>query len=486
MQLRFLADTADFNYFWASILQIGIVGALILLGNIIRRKTPFLRNYLVPTGLIAGFLGLAFKYVFFGLGWEIGGTPIINEEYMHYLTYHSLALGFIALGITSAAKKTVKDGRALKSGILIVGGYLIQGIVGVVLSLGVGLVFVNYAIGKAPYAGILLPLGFGQGPGQAGNIGGVYETITSANALVGGRDFGLSVAAVGFIVATVIGTIILNIVARKKLVVRYGSDTSETFGNLEKSTYQIDEVGEIPVVESVDKFTIQAAFVLTTYLITFGVISLLSYLIVDLAGIVAVRGILWGFNFLFAILVTMIIKAVLNKLRKTGVMKRQYINNYMQNRIAGFMFDLMITAGIMSINFGKLNDPSFWVLLGLMAIVGSAVTLFYANYMSKKYFAKTRWYTFFAFFGMLTGTASEGVTLLREIDPNLKTGVAEDIVNGSGMAAIFGAPMLIITTFIYQGTMWFWISFGLLIVLFIAMVLFIHFYSKRIDRINAK
>ncbi|MFA5660389.1 MAG: hypothetical protein WC968_03225 [Bacilli bacterium] len=486
MQLRFLADTADFNYFWASILQIGIVGALILLGNIIRRKTPFLRNYLVPTGLIAGFLGLAFKYVFFGLGWDIGGTPIINEEYMHYLTYHSLALGFIALGITSAAKKTVKDGRALKSGILIVGGYLIQGIVGVLLSLGVGLVFVNYAIGKAPYAGILLPLGFGQGPGQAGNIGGVYETITGANALVGGRDFGLSVAAVGFIVATVIGTIILNIVARKKLVVRYGSDTSETFGNLEKSTYQIDEVGEIPVVESVDKFTIQAAFVLTTYLITFGVISLLSYLIVDLAGIVAVRGILWGFNFLFAILVTMIIKAVLNKLRKTGVMKRQYINNYMQNRIAGFMFDLMITAGIMSINFGKLNDPSFWVLLGLMAIVGTAVTLFYANYMSKKYFAKTRWYTFFAFFGMLTGTASEGVTLLREIDPNLKTGVAEDIVNGSGMAAIFGAPMLIITTFIYQGTMWFWISFGLLIVLFIAMVLFIHFYSKRIDRINAK
>lgn len=486
MQLRFLADTADFNYFWASILQIGIVGALILLGNIIRRKTPFLRNYLVPTGLIAGFLGLAFKYVFFGLGWDIGGTPIINEEYMHYLTYHSLALGFIALGITSAAKKTVKDGRALKSGILIVGGYLLQGIVGVLLSLGVGLVFVNYAIGKAPYAGILLPLGFGQGPGQAGNIGGVYETITGANALVGGRDFGLSVAAVGFIVATVIGTIILNIVARKKLVVRYGSDTSETFGNLEKSTYQIDEVGEIPVVESVDKFTIQAAFVLTTYLITFGVISLLSYLIVDLAGIVAVRGILWGFNFLFAILVTMIIKAVLNKLRKTGVMKRQYINNYMQNRIAGFMFDLMITAGIMSINFGKLNDPSFWVLLGLMAIVGTAVTLFYANYMSKKYFAKTRWYTFFAFFGMLTGTASEGVTLLREIDPNLKTGVAEDIVNGSGMAAIFGAPMLIITTFIYQGTMWFWISFGLLIVLFIAMVLFIHFYSKRIDRINAK
>lgn len=486
MQLRFLADTFDFNYFWASIIQIGIIGALILLGNVIRRKTPFLRSYLVPTGLIAGFLGLAFKYIFFGLGWEISGTPIINEEYMHYLTYHSLALGFIALGITSAAKKTVKDGRALKSGILIVGGYLIQGIVGVLLSLGVGLIFVNYAIGKAPYAGILLPLGFGQGPGQAGNIGGVYETITGANALVGGRDFGLSVAAVGFILATIIGTIILNVVARKKLVVRYGSETTETFGDLEKSNYQVDQVGEIPVVESVDKFTIQAAFVLATYLITFGVISFISYLVVDLAGIVAVRGIIWGFNFLFAILVTMVIKVVLNRLRKSGLMKRQYINNYMQNRIAGLMFDFMITTGIISINFGKLNDPSFWVLLALMAVVGTVVTYFYINIMTKKYFAKTRWYTFFGFFGMLTGTASEGVALLREIDPHLKTGVAEDIVNGSGMAAIFGAPMLVITTFIYQGTMWFWISFALLVVLFVVMILFIHLYSKRIDRVNAQ
>lgn len=477
MRTLFLADTFDFNYFWAAIFQIGIVGALILLGNIIRRKTPFLRNYLVPTGLIAGFLGLGFKYLFSGIGLEIAGTPIINEEYMHYLTYHSLAIGFIALGLVSAAKKTVKDGRALKSGILIVGGYLIQGIVGVFLSLGVGLIFVNYAIGKAPYAGILLPLGFGQGPGQAGNIGGVYETTGLDNALVGGRDFGLSVAAVGFIVVTIIGTIILNVVARKKLVTRYGSDTTDTFGDLEKSPYQVDSPDEIPVVESVDKFTIQVAFVLATYLITFGVISLVSFLIVDLAGVQAVRGIIWGFNFLFAILVTMLIKVVLNLLRKTGVMKRKYINNYMQNRIAGFAFDFMITTGIMSINFGKLNDPSFWVLLGLMAIFGTIVTYFYLRIITKRYFKTTAWYTFFGFFGMLTGTASEGVALLREIDPHFETGVAEDLVNGSGMAAIFGAPMLVITTFIYQGTMWFWISVGLLVVLFIIMMIFMHVFS---------
>ena len=108
---------------------------------------------------------------------------------------------------------------------LIVSTYLIQGVVGVLLSVIIGAIMVNSAIGKAPYAGVLLPLGFGQGPGQGGNIGGSFESLTNGNALTGGRDFGLSVAAVGFLVATIVGTIILNIMNRKGIVKRIGSES---------------------------------------------------------------------------------------------------------------------------------------------------------------------------------------------------------------------------------------------------------------------
>jgi ESS family glutamate:Na+ symporter len=174
----------------------------------------------------------------------------------------------------------------------------------------------------------------------------------------------------------------------------------------------------------------------------------------------------------------MIVKAVLNLLRKKKIMKRKYINNFMQNRIAGLAFDVMIAAGIMSINFGKLNDPSFWVLLALMSVFGTIVTYYYINFVAKRYFPKTRWYTFFGFFGMLTGTMSEGVALLREIDPYFETGVAEDLVNGSGTAALFGVPMLLITTVVYRGWVGFWVSFALLIVLFAAMILVLHFVTK--------
>ncbi len=484
MQLLFFAQpTNSYPYFWAAIFQFGIIGALILLGNILRRKTPFFRNYLIPTGLIAGFVGLGLKYIFTGTGLTISGAPIVDEDYMHFVTYHSLAIGFIALTLVSAAKPQKKDGRPIKSGILIVTTYLIQGVLGVALSMLVGLIFAGSAIGKAPYAGVLLPLGFGQGPGQAGNTGYIFETLQdangnlAANALTGGKSFGLSVAALGFLVATIIGTIILNVMNRRGIVKRIGSEAVETFGDLDKSSY-IDQPDEIPVVESVDKFTIQVAFVLATYLITFGFISLISYLVVDLAGVVVLQGIIWGFNFLFALIVTMIIKAVLNTLRRKKIMKRQYINNYMQNRIAGLAFDVMIASAIMSINFGQLNDPSFWVLLGLMGIFATMLNYFYVNFMAKRYFPETRWYTFFAFFGMVTGTASEGVALLREIDPHFKTGVAEDLVNGSGMAAIFGAPMFLILGFIAQSTLLLWVSFGLLIVLFLILLLAMELYVR--------
>ena len=88
-------------------------------------------------------------------------------------------------------------------------------------------------------------------------MGDVYEKLTDYNALAGGRDFGLSIAAMGFVVAAVVGTVILNVVARKGLVHEEKLNT-ETFGGLADSQYAVvDHPEEIPVVESVDKFTIK-------------------------------------------------------------------------------------------------------------------------------------------------------------------------------------------------------------------------------------
>ncbi|HHU93238.1 MAG TPA: S-layer homology domain-containing protein, partial [Halanaerobiaceae bacterium] len=47
-------------------------------------------------------------------------------------------------------------------------------------------------------------------------------------------------------------------------------------------------------------------------------------------------------------------------------------------------------------------------------------------------------------FGMLTGTASTGLALLRGIDPDLQTDVAKNLVLGSAVAAPLGFPLMAI------------------------------------------
>jgi ESS family glutamate:Na+ symporter len=59
-------------------------------------------------------------------------------------------------------------------------------------------------------SGLLLPMGYGQGTGQALNFGKVYEDMGFEN----GPAFGLSIAAIGFLVACMVGVIYLNILIR--------------------------------------------------------------------------------------------------------------------------------------------------------------------------------------------------------------------------------------------------------------------------------
>ncbi|MBQ3890779.1 MAG: hypothetical protein II740_05420, partial [Lachnospiraceae bacterium] len=49
---------------------------------------------------------------------------------------------------------------------------------------------------------------------------------------------------------------------------------------------------------------------------------------------------------------------------------------------------------------------------------------------------------FLMMFGMLTGTASTGIILLREIDPEFETPVADNMVYQNFPAIVFGLPMM--------------------------------------------
>lgn len=50
-------------------------------------------------------------------------------------------------------------------------------------------------------------------------------------------------------------------------------------------------------------------------------------------------------------------------------------------------------------------------------------------------------------YGMLTGTASTGTILLREIDGDFKTPAADNMVYQNFPAIVFGFPLMLLATF---------------------------------------
>ncbi len=440
---------------WVYIIQFGIIALLLLFSNFLRRKVPFIRKSLMPTAVLAGFILLLLRTF---------GILNMSLSTMEAVTYHCLALGFIAMSLRVPDKSG--EGSSLvgaKSGALIVSTYLVQAIVGLIISLGLAYTIMPDFF-KA--GGILLPMAYGQGPGQANNVGGTYEAL----GMVGGRSFGLSLAAMGYLCACIVGVIYLNIFDRKKMLGRSSARTVVS-GSVTVDDFQAQN--EIPISESVDKFSVQAAMVAVAYLITYllchGITAGLAKVSPGLAN--TVSPLLWGFNFIVGSVVAMGIRTALAALKKKGVMHQQYQNNYLLSRISGLAFDLMIVTGIASIDIYDLKG--FWLPFSLMAVAGGVVTFIYLRYMCDRLYPDYRYEGFFSMYGMLTGTLSSGILLLREIDPKLETPAANNLVLGSSFGIVFGAPMLLLISLAARSEVMVWVAFGLVIVYLAALLTFI-------------
>ena len=450
---------------WSGLIQIAVVLCSILLGNIIRRKVKFIKNSLLPASVIGGIIIFILKFI-------PNFSDFINSSFMETLTYHCLGLGFIALSLkTNEKKKDTNKLIILDSGIITVNGYLIQAIIGLAVTL---ILSITILPNLFPASGLLLPMGFGQGTGQALNIGKLFEGLGFIN----GASFGLSIAAFGFMVACVVGVIYLNFLKKKgKLALQ--QTRKENSSILNNDIYENDEA---PLNESVDKLTMQIAIIISVYAITYLAIFTLSFVAEKYLGnfgVNTIKPLLWGFNFLIGSIFAILLKKVFSLLRKRNIMTHQHINNYMMNRLSGLFFDVMIVSGIAAIDYQNLSG--LLLPLILLCIFGSIGTFLYIKFVCKKIYPDYEYEAFFSIFGMLTGTASTGMILLREIDPNFETPAAQNLVLQQLPAVVFGAPLLLIVGFAGQNITNTLIVFGIVIVMFIVynIILLRKFIFKR-------
>ena len=418
---------------WGSINLIAVLLLSLLTANILKRKIKFLEKSLIPTSVLGGTILL----IIAGFYDLVAKTPMFETKFfaengyntLEIITYHTLALGFIASTFKSSKGKLSpqRASEIFNTGVTTVSTYLLQGFVG----MGITILAAMMIKGFFPASGLLVAFGFGQGTGQAMNYGNIYEL---EHGFVGGKTFGLTIAAVGFLCASFGGVIHLQILKRKKKKIINNVSESEELAMADI----IQEKNEIPMQGSMDKMTFEIAFVMIAYLITYLIIFWLGVLLPGM------RSVIYGFNFLIGVLSAMLIKQVLKLLKKFSISKREYINDFLMTRVSNFFFDLMVVAGIAAIRLGVLKN--YWGIMIILGVAGFIVTYFYNRIVAKTLFPAYCEEQFMMMYGMLTGTASTGTILLREIDGEFKTPASDNMVYQNFPAIVFGFPLMILAT----------------------------------------
>ena len=117
---------------WGIIIQLGLIAAAILLAGFLRSRIPFIRKSMMPVAVLGGFLLLIVKQT---------GLVKLDNDILETLVYHGIALGFIAMSlrVPTPSQDRAEKLTGLKSGALIVSTYMVQGVVGLIITITLSL-----------------------------------------------------------------------------------------------------------------------------------------------------------------------------------------------------------------------------------------------------------------------------------------------------------------------------------------------------------
>lgn len=408
------------NSDWQYVLYLCYIFVFMFMAKFLKEKTGFFKSIIVPTSLMAGFIGLV-------LGPEVIGLFQFDQNFYSPLVSHFMGIGFIGLTLAGSNEQQGKD--SVNSGIFIVTNYVFQGIVGMII------VYILVATIKPDLfigLGLMLPLAFGQGPGFASSIGSSWDLVLPFGYI---NQYGLTLATTGFLVGGIVGVILLNYYVRKY---NMPVERLKTLGGLQNKSITFTNIKEINFF---DTLTVQITFIAIAYALTYVV---MNYTIIALGYLgtigATISSLVRGFNFLFGILVALVIKQALRYLNRRGHRALELIDNFTMMNITSFSFSVMITSSVMAISLQAVKG--YWELLLAMSIGGALITLWFCTWLGRKVFRHNTEHYILGMFGMMTGTASTGLALLRGVDPNLETDVGRNLVLGSAIATPLGLPMM--------------------------------------------
>ncbi len=454
----------NFSY----MIHAGIVSAALLLGALLRARVRVLQKYLIPSSIIGGALLL----LFYNYAAPLFG---LDSSFLGDLVYHLLNVSFIAMALRIPEEGGRKSRRAIGANVIaVVAQYGLQCLLPLI---AVAVLIATAMPDLFPAIALSLPLGFELGPGQAYSMSLPWVEM----GFEGATSVGLAMAAIGFIVGSVGGVILINIGIRKGWVSKEDAAKLEHGGvrsGFIPRSLQKEGARNTTEGESIDSLTYHLALILGTYLLSYGFLSLLGLLLGMLGPLGdSLMDSLWGINFVFSMFCANIVRMVIIK---AGV--AHTVDNKTMNRINGLAVDFTVISSLGSISIAAV--ASYWLPVLILVAIGIFITCYILPWYCSRLYDDYQFKRMLIIFGTGTGTLPTGLSLLRVLDPDFETPVATDYVYASGIVFFTVIPIILCVnlpalSYTTQNPMLYWLMVAICAVYTIGCVIAFRIYAGK-------
>jgi ESS family glutamate:Na+ symporter len=406
------------RYWWSDVpasallLDLAVLAGLLAVATLLVRWVPILRRGSVPVAILAGLIGLS-------LGPSGAGVMPLHGPGMELLVYHAFALMFVAVGLQSAPRQR-RPGAARSLAVA-------NATVGVTQAL-LGFLFVAAWLAVEPLHpgfGLMIMLGFQQGPGQALSLGSAWE----AAGMTDGAQIGLVFATLGFVYCFVLGVPAVAI-ARRRGMLTPEDEVGPAPPGVDATPPPADPEAATTQEPLSMQLVIMGCVYLVVFLITWGLTSLLPK-----GG--ELRDTLWGLHFILGSSVAIAVRRGARRLGHDGP-----FHDGLLARISVVGVEITTAGSIAAV---RLEVLGLWLVpILLMTLLAGVLTLLGCWWLARRAFPEAPFAHALALFGMGTGTLPTGLALLRMLDPELRGPVARNAVIGATASVPFNAPMFLI------------------------------------------
>ncbi|MGO2147130.1 sodium/glutamate symporter [Halomonas sp.] len=426
-----------------------IISLALVASNALRLRIGWLRRLFLPSSVIAGLVLLL-------MGPDVIGRllPTFFEEspglFPAYVQESWSALPGLLINVVFAALfigKTIPGIRTiwLRAGPQVVVGQTMawgQYVVGLTLALLILAPLFN----MNPMAGALIEIGFEGGHGTAAGMADTFSDLGFEE----GADLALGLATVGIVSGVLIGTLMINIAARRNIITPSNENDEPDDMIREDSRPSTEEFSEFKKDLMHEAGTTDP---LSLHIGLVGIAILIGWLL--LSGLQWVEQATWASNGGLEILAHVplfpiaMIGGVIVQLVITRFGLEHHVSTRTMARIAGTALDFTIVAALATLSLTTLGE--YFLPFLLLAVAGIAWGLFVLIVIAPRVIPEGWFERGIGDFGQSMGVTVTGLLLMRMADPSNKSGALESFgykqlmfepVVGGGLFTAAALPLI--------------------------------------------